>query len=276
MSSIEVDTGRPDGGDALDAGIMEISPDGRAFGEPSKFADGIARVELSGKPVRAVRIKPGTNRNHALAIREIRIASDPPVATFPYPVEFIVDVSDAPEMRGWAEQVAEVCERSYPMINEALKSDGFKPPVRVTISLKKSYRGVAAASGKHITGSVTYFKDHPHDVGAMVHETTHVVQHYRSRRNPSWLVEGVSDYVRFFQFEPGKIGPIDANRAHYNSSYRVTAAFLNYLTEKYDKKIVLKLNRLMREGNYQETVFQALTGKKVQDLDEEWRETLHR
>ena len=50
------------------------------------------------------------------------------------------------------------------------------------MTLKKSYRGVAAASGSRITGSVKYFKDHPDDVGAMIHETAHIVQHYRRPR----------------------------------------------------------------------------------------------
>jgi hypothetical protein len=163
VGSIEVVTGRSDGSDSLNAGEVEISADGRAFGLHSKFAAGNARLDLSGKPGRAVRIKPTKQLSHPLTIREIKITSDPPVATFRYPVEFIVDVADAPEMRGWAEHVAEVCERSYPMINEELKSDGYRPPVLVTMSLKKSYRGVAAAGGGHITGSVSYFKDHPHD-----------------------------------------------------------------------------------------------------------------
>jgi hypothetical protein len=206
VTSIGVVTGRPDGSDMLDEGIMDVSADGRTFGESAKFAEGKARIERSSRPVQALRITPGKNLHHALAIREIKITSDPPVATFQYPVEFIVDVSDASEMRAWAEHVAEVCERSYPMLNNELKSDGYKPPALVTMTLKKSYRGVAAASGNHITGSVTYFKDHPHDVGAMVHETAHVVQHYRGRRNPGWLVEGVADYVRFSSSSPAGSG----------------------------------------------------------------------
>ena len=40
----------------------------------------------------------------------------------------------------------------------------------------------------------------------MVHETTHVVQAYRRGARPGWLVEGISDYIRFFKFEPGKLG----------------------------------------------------------------------
>src|SRR5439155_19358824 len=132
------------------------------------------------------------------------------------------------------------------------------------------------AGAGHIVGWVKYFKGHPEDVGAMVHETVHIVQQYRTRNNPSWLVEGIADYVRFFKYEPGKVGPINPDRARYNGSYRVSAAFLAYLTEKYDKEIVRKLNRLMREGEYREEAFKALTGKTVQELDKEWRAALRR
>jgi hypothetical protein len=121
------------------------------------------------------------------------------------------------------------------MICEELKSDGFTPPRRVTITLEGSYVGVAATSGGHIVGSAAYFRAHPDDVGAMVHETVHVVQGYRGGNNPPWLVEGIADYIRFFKYEPGKLGRIDPGRARYDGSYRVTAAFLAYLAEKYDK-----------------------------------------
>jgi hypothetical protein len=86
----------------------------------------------------------------------------------------------------------------------------------------------------------------------------------------------MADYVRFFKFEPGKLGRIDPDGAHYNDSYRVTAAFLAYLAEKYDKEIVLKLNKILREGHYKAEVFEELTGKTVEQLDEEWRASLPR
>ena len=217
-----------------------------------------------------MRVQPTAKSKHPLSIRELTIESDPPVAVFKYPVEFVIDVADEPKMKDWAEKVATICTRAYPMINEELKSDGFKPPTVVTLAMKTEYRGVAFASGGRITGSVTYFEEHPDDVGAMVHETTHVVQHYNGRGNPGWLVEGISDYIRFFKFEPGKIGRINAERAHYNGSYRVTAAFLAFVTDKYDKQLVLKLNKLMREGQYKKEIFQELTGKSLEELDKEW------
>ena len=272
--SIAVTTGRPDGSDRLEAGRLEVSENGETFEALSQFADGAARGELNGRHIRALRIRPATDLAHPLAICEIAIESEPAVACFKYPIEFTVDVSDAPEMRDWAEKVARICERAYPMINAELKSEGFKPPHQVTMSLKTSYRGVAEAGGGRITGSVKFFTDHPDDVGAMVHETAHIVQNYRRPGNPGWLVEGVADYVRFFKFEPGNLGRIDPRRAHYNSSYRVSAAFLAYVSEKHDPQLVLKLNKLMREGHYRDEVFQDMTGKTLEELDEDWRATL--
>src|SRR6516225_8929960 len=56
-----------------------------------------------------------------------------------YPVEFEVNAADAPEMKDWLEKTARVCQQQYPMICEELKSDGFKPPRRVSMTLKKDY-----------------------------------------------------------------------------------------------------------------------------------------
>jgi hypothetical protein len=179
-------------------------------------------------------------------------------------------------MKEWAEKAARICERQYPLICADLPSDGFKPRTEIRMTLSKDYNGVAATGGGRITGSVKYFKAHPDDFGAMVHETVHVVQSYGYRGNPGWLVEGVADYERFFKYEPGKIGPLNPRRARYDGSYRVTAAFLAYLTEKHDKEIVRKLNAAMRAGKYKEELFQEITGKPLKELDEEWRAALNK
>jgi hypothetical protein len=273
IRSVRVTTGRPDGGDKLDAGTLEGSADGKTFAELAKFRDGVAEAKPAGRKIQVIRIKPLRDLQHPLVLREIVLDSDPSVAVFKYPVEFTVDVRDAPEMKEWAEKAARICEQQYTMINEELKDDGFQPPRRVRMRLKKM-GGVAYTSGGGITGSVEYFKQHPDDVGAMVHETVHVVQSYRVPGNPGWLVEGIADYVRFFKYEPGKLGRISPRRARYDGSYRVTAAFLAYLTEKYDKQIVRKLNKMMREGEYKKEAFQKWTGKTLEQLGTEWRATL--
>jgi hypothetical protein len=275
LKSIAAITGRPAGVDKLADGTLEGSADGKQFDELAKFAAGEGTAKPSGRKLQAIRIKPAADAKNPLVIREIIIDSDPVVAVFKYPVEFVVDVSDAPEMQDWADKAAQICTRAYPMINEELKTDGYKPPHVIHLRLKKDYRGVAAAGGGRITGSVKFFKDHPDDFGAMVHETVHIVQKYGRRRgNPSWLVEGVADYIRFFKYEPGKIGRLNIERARYDRSYRVSAAFLAFVTDKYDKQLVRKLNQAMRAGEYKEEMFKDATGKTVQELDEEWRAAL--
>jgi hypothetical protein len=274
VRSIKVITGRPNGEDRLDPGKLEVSADGKTFTPAGEFKKGTAHVTVKDLQVQAVRIRPAHDLKHPLTIREIEIDANPPIAVFQHPIEVVIDVSDAPELKEWAEKCARLCERHYPMICEELASRGFKPRTMISMTLKSDYQGVAAAGGGRITGSVKYFKGHPDDMGAMIHETVHCVQSYRTRGNPGWLVEGVADYIRFFKYEPGKIGKINAERARYNGSYRVTAAFLAYVSDKHDKQLVRKLNQAMREGEYREEIWKALTKKTVQELDTEWRETL--
>jgi Peptidase of plants and bacteria len=276
VKSISVTTGRPNGGDALDAGMLEVSADGKTFEAAAKFEEGAIKVKPSNPSIQAIRIRPMEDLKHPLAIREIVLESNPTVTIFKYPVEFVVDASDAPEMKEWAEKSARICERQYPLLCEDLRSDGFKPRRVVTMTLKNDYEGVAETGGGHITGSVKYFKSHPNDFGAMVHETVHAVQDYHSRRNPGWLMEGIADYERFFKYEPGKTGRIDPDRSHFDGSYRVTATFLNYASEKYDKELVRKINAHMRAGDYKNDLFKDLTGKTLQELDDEWRESLRK
>ena len=200
LGSIAVTTGKPDETDRLDEGRLEVSGDGQSFEEVAKFSAGSARVETNGRSIRAIRVKPGADLDHPLVIREISIGSADPVTVFRYPVEFTVDVKEAPEMKEWAEKAARLCEQWYPQICEAFKSEGEKPATQVTMLITPGYNGVAMAGRGRITGSSKYFKDHPKDLGAMIHETVHIVQHYRGRNNPGWLVEGVADYYRFFIF----------------------------------------------------------------------------
>jgi hypothetical protein len=273
VKAVSVNTGKPDGADKLTAGSLEGSQDGKKFSPLAKFTDGAAHG-TPGQKLKAVRIKPG-EATHPLIVRDFTVESDPPVVPFKYPVEITV-ASEDPEMLAWITKAGKICEKQYDMINEELRSDGYKPRTQFPMTLKNNYRGVAATGRGQVNGSVSFFKAHPDDFGAMVHETVHIVQNYRGRSNPGWLVEGVADYIRFFKYEPGKIGPVNPTRWKYDGAYRPSAHFLNYVTEKYDKDIVRKLNAAMREGDYKEELWELYTKKKVKELGEEWKSTLKR
>src|SRR6185295_13308874 len=109
------------------------------------------------------------------------------------------------------------------------------------------------------------------DVGAMVHEMVHFAQAYRGRRNPSWLVEGLADFMRCYKYEGGKLRPLRSD-AKYDGSYQITAHFLNYVQNKYNKELVSKLNKAMREGTYTEGIWKDLTQKTLEELGQEWKD----
>lgn len=184
-----------------------------------------------------------------------------------------IDGSETPELKDWIEKkLRPAAETWYPKIAEFLASDGFAAPARLSVTFRKEMDGVAYTAGTRVVCAGPWFSKNLEGeaVGAVIHELVHVVQQYgraRGQPNPGWLVEGVADYVRWFLYEPRHLRPRpDPARTRYTDSYRVTAAFLNYLTETQDPRIVPKLNAAMREGRYRPELWKELTGRTVDEL----------
>ena len=181
------------------------------------------------------------------------------------PLEITIDTTEAPEMAEWAAQAKDLCLKNYAMILGHLGSEGFTPPDKVKIVFR-NMRGVAHASGRTITCAAAWFKEHPDDYGAVIHELCHVAQSYRSRV-PSWVVEGIADYVRWFHYEPVDKRPkVNPRRAKHTDSYRTTAAFFDWIVRTKDKTFVTRLNASCRAGKYKPELFQEYAGKMVEDL----------
>jgi hypothetical protein len=174
-----------------------------------------------------------------------------------------------------------VCREWYPKIVEMLPSEGFAPPARFAVVFHSDMRGVAYTSGRDVHCSASWMMDNRdgESAGAVVHELVHVVQQYgRARggnRNPGWLVEGLADYIRWFLYEPERLRPRpNPDRANYDDSYRTTGAFLNYVVEHHDKEIIEKLNAAMRQGKFEEGLWEQYTGKTAEQLWAEYAKTL--
>jgi hypothetical protein len=182
-------------------------------------------------------------------------------------IEITLDTSDAPEMADWAEKAKKACEESYPMIVNKLGEKDFKPPAKTKIIFKKM-KGVAYTAGNAITCSAEWFTAHPDDVGAVIHELCHVVQGYRANQPPSWVTEGIADYVRWFNFEPENRHPHIRNlsKAKYTDSYQTTAAFFDWVVKHKDPQFVTRLNAAARRGKYKPELFQEYAGKTVDEL----------
>jgi hypothetical protein len=209
--------------------------------------------------------------------------------------EITIDTSGAPELKDWAEtKLAPVLADWYPKIVAMLPSDGYEPPHKFSVAIAPG-RGVAATGGTRITANATWLSRElkGEAVGSLVHEEVHVVQQYRGgRRNnpdyhraPGWLVEGIPDYIRWFKYEPQSHGADaryfqrrGAASLKYDGLYRVSANFLNYVFEKYDKEgtMLTKVDAACREGKYTDDFWKTSTGKTLDELNDEWKAALQK
>jgi hypothetical protein len=191
-----------------------------------------------------------------------------------------IDTSAAPDLTDWTEhKLAPVLADWYPKIVAMLPSPGFTAPSAFSVTVKPM-DGVAYTTDTKIFVSEKWIQDQMNGeaIGSLVHETAHVVQRYNGHE-PSWLVEGVADYVRWFKYEPQSHGADivwmrtlgDDFSPRYDASYRVSANFLNWVSENYDSKIVMELNAELRAGKYTDDFWKRHTKKTVQELGDEWK-----
>jgi hypothetical protein len=188
------------------------------------------------------------------------LPADPPIARDVKQLQIVDDFSVKAEVlaREW-----------YSKIETILSTKGPESP-GIKIVFDASYTGVAATSGSQIRVSIAYVTKHPEDLGMIVHELTHAIQGY-PKYDPVWLVEGIADYVRWFNYEPVEKRPHPtADKAKARASYRTTAAFLDWAVRTYDKMLVKKLNGTLRDGSYTDETWKTLTGKTLDELEVEW------
>lgn len=193
--------------------------------------------------------------------------------------EITINTADAPDLTDWAQhQLAPVLAEWYPKIVAILPSEGYNPPTHFAVNIKP-VQGVAFTAGTTVVANSDWLKGEigREAVGSLVHEEVHVVQQYH-HRVPGWLMEGSADYIRWFKYEPQSHGADIVWMRHlrnfdprYDASYRVTANFLNYVSEKYDKDLVTKMGAAMRGGKYDVSLWKDITGKPVEDLAAEWK-----
>lgn len=146
-------------------------------------------------------------------------------------------------------------------------------PREVTFIVDSSYKGVAATFRDAVRFNPDWFAKNPEDIDVVTHEAMHVVQAYRFRRAPSWITEGIADYVRYeFGVNNKKANwtlPDYNPRQSYEDSYRITARFLVWITKHFDSDFVVKLDKQLRSGTYEGDIWKEETGFS---LDELWKQ----
>jgi hypothetical protein len=207
--------------------------------------------------------------------------------------KYRLDATEAPDLQEWcATKLIPEMDAWYPKIIDMLPVEGFEPATTITFTLKeaanlRTMRGVPAwAVGNGVFINAKFARDEQtrEAVGAGVHEIVHVVQFggshrskpQRGSRPPSWVTEGVADYIRWFLYEPqskgAEITERNVGRAKYDASYRVTANFFDWVIKTHEKDLMRKLNVATTEG-YSDDLFKEWTGKTVQELGADWIES---
>lgn len=226
-------------------------------------------------------------------------AADGDLARYVYPLAkamecppVVIDVTDSPASKAWAESAKGLVVEWYPKLTQLLATDGsdpltgapkgkaFTPPKEIKLTFKKTLNVPAYASGGEITINGDWIAKHPDDLGMVVHELTHVIQQYPgARTTPGWLVEGIADYIRWWRYEPelhagpGRTKP-NPDTAKYTDAYRTTAVWLAWASKKYDMRLVPALDKAMRDREDPMPLFEKVTGKNADDLWKEFVATL--
>ena len=184
-----------------------------------------------------------------------------------------VDFSAAPNLKDFALKSRQIAEKYYPVINKLLKTPGFKTFQQVTLIFKEM-DGVAATAGNTIYFAKDWYLKHPEDYGSVIHELTHVVQHY-PKYEPWWLVEGIADYVRNFHYEPEqRRKELDFKGGSYKNGYVKAAGFLAWLKHEKDPTIIQRYNTAARQLTSKNVLAEKIKGRSLDQLWSEYQKGL--
>lgn len=189
------------------------------------------------------------------------------------PATITVDTSQVPRLEAWCATAKAELAAWYPRIRNLLADERFTPPNTIVLKAKDSEKGVAGTSGSTIVVSSGWVIKHPEDIGMVIHELTHVIQHYPSP-NPGWVTEGIADYIRWAIYEgkPLTWFPVPGEPAGYTHGYQAAAGFLLWLESGPAFGIVRKLNHAMRHQTYSDRLFEQAAGKPLPEL---WKQYQH-
>ena len=248
---------------ALDAGTEAIHLEEPEFWDRAGYSEGFKR-EWRGYYHEDWQAPDSPDQNAKISAIEI-VKQDEPASTGeskPFVITTVdgkssiaIDTSAAPELTDWAEhKLAPALAEWYPKIVALLPSEGFIALTNYTVTVK-DMDGVAYTSGADVSVSKQWIQDQMNGeaIGSLVHESVHVVQQYPHGDAPGWIVEGMADYVRWFRYEPQSHGADivwmrkqgKTFSPHYDDSYRVSANFLSWVTEKYDSNAVTEVNAVV-------------------------------
>jgi hypothetical protein len=196
-----------------------------------------------------------------------------------------------PRPQTLAENARKTADSTYPAIRGLLANGDSTAPRQFDIVFKPNLRSGRLAETRldQIYVNKQYLQQFEDERGVfeevLVHEMTHVAQHYYRRiigrwlvadpRPPVYWVEGIADYVCFkLGFTNGtQCAECNSVFPSYTDGYSCAGAFLLYLERTYNPSIVPQLNSILRAGRYSDDFFFQTTGKDLPKLWAEFHQT---
>ncbi|MEV0530598.1 basic secretory protein-like protein [Kitasatospora sp. NPDC050463] len=182
-----------------------------------------------------------------------------------------LDYSQAPDLGPWLEQQKQTVAGYYPTISNLLTKGAFAAPAYFKIIFDptlKDYPAYATVRNgvKEVHVNIDYTRGNRNDTGFLVHEAVHVAVWDNPTSRPGWLSEGLADWVRNYNFQPGTGAQHFGPGTNYDSGYQATARFVDHVSKTYGKP---DLAHLLNTTNYSDQIWVQLTGKSAQQL---WNE----
>ncbi|KAG6851393.1 hypothetical protein H0H93_005791 [Arthromyces matolae] len=146
--------------------------------------------------------------------------------------------------------------------------------VKTVTLILRSMPGVAHTTGdanhKEIHYSLEYVQKtnaraKDEILGVLVHEAVHCFQHNANDKCNGGLIEGMADYVRLRSgFDP----PHWKQRGgdHWDAGYETTGYFLSWMEKEYGEGTVRRLNESLNGVDYEDKVFEDVTGITIKEL----------
>lgn len=187
----------------------------------------------------------------------------------------VYDASQQRQLQSIALAYAQTARDNYQMIAHVLGAAERTIPKKITILI--TYRmqtKEAGAMGDLIRVNAQYALDHSTELGLIVHELTHIVQRYPDDP-PTWLLEGIADYVRYYHYEPVENRPVIAvGAANAEAGYKPTAVFLDWVVTHHDPQIIVQLNKSLVDETYSDDLWQKWTGESLPGLEKDWKASI--
>ena len=289
LTTLGVLTGLTNGQGRVVAGELEISADGTSYTKIADVQQGEAMWTGAPTVVKAARLRI-TEAGEPVVLREfvledaalacvVSIGIRSPLGKLSVKCNYAeVPKERAVRLRAELDRVAEWYGANYPDIVRLIDAPTNDLPRDLTLRFRSDLKpGVPGyAQGATMTLSVPHVFRHVDDVrGMFIHELTHVAQAYPVYE-PSWLVEGLADAVRYL-LSPANdawkhgVDRIDPKKLDYAHKYGEAARFILWVQAQNHPNLVAKLSRALKDKRYNDQTWTELTGKTPQDWLTEFR-----